>query len=143
MKKIRYGLYRAVDSDGQTLDVMLKKCFRQTLGACHTVTSRVLTVDQTAAYPPAVKEFKEGDALPQGCERRQRKYLKNRVEQDHRGIKRRVNPGLGFGSFATAERTIPGSEVRHMIRNGPFNGAARGDVLSQNAVIAGLFGVDI
>jgi transposase, IS6 family len=40
------------------------------------------------------------------------------VEQDHRCVKRRVNPGLGFGSFDTAERTLQGYEVMHMIRKG-------------------------
>jgi transposase, IS6 family len=34
----------------------------------------------------------------EGCELRQVKYLNNIVEQDHRFIKRRVKPGLGFFS---------------------------------------------
>lgn len=36
------------------------------------------------------------------------------IEQDHRGFKRRVNPGLGFGSFATVERMLQGYEIAAM-----------------------------
>ena len=79
---------------------------------------RVITVEQNAAYPPAVQDLKQVEALPQGCELRQSKYVNNMVEQDHRCVKRRVNPGLGFGSFDTAERTLQGYEVMHMIRKG-------------------------
>ena len=46
--------------------------------------------------------------LPETCLLRRCKYLNNVVEQDHRFIKRRVNPGLGFGALATAQRTIQG-----------------------------------
>jgi transposase-like protein len=42
------------------------------------------------------------------------KNLNNIVEQDHRFIKRRVNPGLGFFSFKTAGRTIKGYKAMHM-----------------------------
>jgi hypothetical protein len=46
------------------------------------------------------------------------KYLNNIIEQDHRGAKRLVRPGLGFGSFWTARRTLAGYEVMAMIRKG-------------------------
>jgi transposase-like protein len=48
------------------------------------------------------------------------KYLNNLVEQDHRFIKRRVRPMLGFKSFASAASTIVGIEVVNMIRKGQF-----------------------
>lgn len=105
------------------------------------MTPRVITVDKNAAYPPAVTELKEDEALPQGCELRQSKYVNNVIEQDHRFIKRRVNPGQGFGSFATAERTLQGYAVMNMIRKGQLGDAEKGDVLSQNAVIDQLFGL--
>ena len=63
------------------------------------------------------------------------------IEQDHRFVKRRVNPGLGFGSFDPAERTLQGYEVMNVIRKGQLRDARKGAVLSQNAVIAELFGV--
>jgi len=58
------------------------------------------------------------------------------VEQDHRFIKRRVNPGLGFDSFRTAQWTLRGYEAMHMIRKGQVEGIAKGDILAQNRVIA-------
>ena len=152
IKKVWHYLYRAVDSNGDTLDFMLsqtrdtkaaKAFFRKTLGAAHTVDPPVVTVDKNAAYPPAVKELKEEEAMPEGCELRQSKYLNNMIEQDHRGVKRRIHAGLEFGSFQTAQRTIQGYEVMHMYRKGQVKGAARGDVLAQNAAIADLFGVGV
>src|SRR6202020_736860 len=49
---------------------------------------------------------------------RQVKYLNNVVEQDHRNIKRLTSPGLGFGSFWTARRTLAGYEAMAMIKKG-------------------------
>ena len=67
--------------------------------------------------------------------------LNNVVEQDHRFVKRRVNPALGFGAFATAQRTIQGYEAMHRLRKGQLEGLTKGDVLAQNRVINQLFGV--
>jgi transposase, IS6 family len=79
--------------------------------------------------------------LPETCLLRPCKYLNNIIEQDHRFVKRRVNPGLGFGAFDTAQRTIQGYEVMHMLRKGQHDGLAKGDVLAQNRVINQLFGL--
>lgn len=40
----------------------------------------------------------------------------NRIEQDHRHIKRRVRPMLGFKSFFSAAVTLAGIEMVHMMR---------------------------
>jgi transposase-like protein len=63
------------------------------------------------------------------------------IEQDHRLVKRNVNPGLGFGAFATAQRTIQGYEAVHMLRKGQIEGIAKRDVLAQNRVINHMFGL--
>jgi transposase-like protein len=47
---------------------------------------------------------------------RKSKYLNNRIEQDHRRIKRRVRPMLGFKSQATAAIILSGIEMVHMMR---------------------------
>ncbi|MGX5851727.1 DDE-type integrase/transposase/recombinase, partial [Mesorhizobium sp. PL10] len=39
----------------------------------------------------------------------------NRIEQDHRRIKRRVRPMLGFKSTATASTILSGIEMIHMM----------------------------
>jgi IS6 family transposase len=143
-------LYRAVDSTGQTLDFLLnetrctraaKRFFRKVLGGPKRVAPRVINVDQNAAYIGAVRDLKAAGLLPDYCERRPVKYLNNIVEQDHRFIKRRVKPGLGFGSYLTAWRTIQGYEVMHMIKKGQIEGVEKDHIQAQNQFIAGLFGL--
>jgi IS6 family transposase len=150
IKKLWHYLYRAVDSTGATLDFMLstsrdadaaERFFRKVLGASHTTLPRVMTVDKHAAYPLAFDALQHDGPLPESCQLRQCKYLNNVIEQDHRFIKRRVNPGLGFGTFSTAQQTIQGYEVMHMLRKGQLEGIAKGDILAQNQVINQLFGV--
>ncbi len=99
VKKVWMYLYRAVDSQGNTLEFRLsptrdaeaaKRFFSKTLAAPHSTTPRVITVDKNAAYPKAKSELQAEGAMPDSCELRQVKYLNNIVEQDHRFIKRRV-----------------------------------------------------
>jgi transposase, IS6 family len=150
IKKVWHYLYRAVDSEGHTLDFLLsetrdaqaaKKFFRKVLGAHHTVMPRVITVDQNAAYPLAFEALQQERLLPEACFLRRCKYLNNVIEQDHRFVKRRVNLGLGFGTFATARRTIQGYEAMHMLRKGQLAGMANSDVLAQNHIINNMFGL--
>ncbi|WP_292191624.1 DDE-type integrase/transposase/recombinase [Mesorhizobium sp.] len=44
------------------------------------------------------------------------KYLNNRIEQDHRRIKRRIRSMLGFKSPASAAIILNGIEMVHMMR---------------------------
>jgi IS6 family transposase len=150
VKKRWFYLYRAVDSEGNTIEFMLsatrdaeatERFFRQALRANHTVPPRVVTVDTHAASPSAFGVLPQERTLPEACLLRQCKYLNNVVEQDHRFVKRRVNPRLGFGAFATAQRTIQGYEAMHRLHKGQFDGLAKRDVLTQNRVINQLFGL--
>jgi transposase, IS6 family len=150
IKKPWHYLYRAVDSTGATLDFMLsatraadaaERFFRQVLQASHGLTPRVVTVDKHAAYPLAVDVLQHDGTLSETCLLRQCEYLQNMVEQDHRFVKRRVNPGLGFGAFATAQRTIQGYEAMHMFHKGQLEGVTKREVLAQNQVINQLFGL--
>ena len=140
-------LYRAVDSGGSTLEFMLsdtrdasaaKRFFKKLLKADHTCTPRVINVDRNPSYPKAFDELKTDGMLAQGCDLRPIKYLNNIIEQDHRFIKRRVKPGLGFYSFETAWRTLQGYETMHMIRKGQVGAK---EIESQVALIDGLFGL--
>ncbi len=143
-------LYRAVDSAGNTLDFLLtakrdakaaKRFLCKTLKATHNQQPRVVTVDKNPAYPKAIAELKAKQAIPQSVELRPRRYLNNIVEQDHRFIKRLVKPGMGFGCFNTARRTLRGYEVIHMLRKGQIQGVARGAVLERVRFICQIFGV--
>lgn len=143
-------LYRAVDSQGNTLDFLLtanrdakaaKRFFRKTLKAIHTQIPRVITVDKNPAYPKAIKELKAAQKLPEIVKLRQIKYLNNIIEQDHRGIKRLVKPGMGFGSFNTARRTSRGYEIVNMIRKGQVLEVPKGAVKERVLFLNQIFGV--
>jgi transposase-like protein len=47
--------------------------------------------------------------------------LNNVVEQDHRRIKQRIRPMLGFKRFETAAVTIRGIELAEKIKKNQFN----------------------
>jgi transposase-like protein len=141
-------LYRAVDSLGQTIDFLLsarrdaaaaKWFFRKALAQPHTVNPRTITVDKNPAYPRAVRDMKRSGQLWRFSRLRQRKYLNNIVEQDHRRIKRLVRPGLGFGSLQTARRTLAGYETMAMIRKGQVHNIGGRDMQAQAAFVARLF----
>ena len=101
----------------------------------------MVTLDNNAASPKAVKDLKAEGAIPPAGERRQVKYLNTLVDQDQRFMKRLGKPGLGFFTVETAWRTLPGSEVMHLIRKGPVNGVGKGEGLRQARFIASLCGV--
>jgi len=48
----------------------------------------------------------------------QTQHLNNIVEQDRRGIKRIINPMMGFKSFGSAKTTLAGIELCRMLKNG-------------------------
>src|SRR2546427_2716591 len=98
-------LYRAVDKYGQTVDFLLserrdvaaaKRFFRKAIR--QNGTPRVITLDAYAASHRAVRELKSEGSLPRRVRLRSNKYLNNVVEQDHRRVKQRTGPMLGFKS---------------------------------------------
>ena len=118
-----------------------KRFFRKTLQAAHTQEPRVINVDKNAAYPKAIDQMKADKELSPSVELRQNKYLNNRIEQDHRFIKRLTKPGMGFHSFNTARRTLRGFEVMNMLRKGQVEGVAKGDVKARREFLSQIFGV--
>jgi transposase-like protein len=100
-------LYRAVDRDGNLIDSMLsehrdmdaaKRFFKGAKDVVGHKPARV-TTDGHDSYPRAICRI-----LGRKVEHRTNKYLNNRMEQDHRGIKQRYYPMRGFGSFESAFR---------------------------------------
>jgi transposase-like protein len=55
--------------------------------------------------------LKAAGTLPRRVRIRSCKYLNNVIEQEHRRIKQRVRPMLGFKRFETATATIRGIPV--------------------------------
>ncbi|MBW8309110.1 MAG: IS6 family transposase [Candidatus Paracaedibacteraceae bacterium] len=116
-------LYRAVDKYGRTVDFMLahtrdlaaaKRFFKKMLKQCREMPSSI-TTDKHSSYHTTIEELKKEGRLDERVKHRQVKYLNNIIEQDHRRIKRRTRPMLGFQSFKTANRTLKGIEAMAMM----------------------------
>src|ERR1700683_1638847 len=116
-------LYRAVDKAGATVDFLLTakrdrkaalRFLRKAIG--HNGTPEKITIDKSGANTAAIESYNKDHKA--GIEIRQVKYLNNIVEQDHRAVKRLARPMLGFKSFRSAQVTLTGIELMHMIRKG-------------------------
>ena len=124
-------LYRAVDSKGDTIEFLVsekrdkstaRRFFKKALNTTHNQQPRVITTDKYPATEIAiVEEIYYGD-LNCRTQHRMNQYLNNIIEQDHRFIKKKINPMLGFKSFDTAMRTLCGIEIMHMIHKGQIEG---------------------
>ena len=107
-------------------DVAAARRFFERVIDRHDVPERI-TIDKSGANTAAVHGLVADSGVT--IELRQSKYLKNLVEQDHRAIKRRTRPMLGFKDFHCAAKIIAGIEVMHMIRKGQWAGP-EGQVMS-------------
>lgn len=143
-------LYRAVDSQGQTIEFMLsakrdlsaaKRFFRKLMRADHRRLPFTIGTDKHASYPEAFAASIKEKVLPADCKLRRVKYLNNVIEQDHRAIRRRWRAAQCFRSFHTAERTIEGIEAAHMMRKGQLKRISGEDVVGQVKFVESLFGV--
>ncbi|HDR3897230.1 MULTISPECIES: IS6 family transposase [Bacillus] len=120
-------LYRAIDSEGNTIDFYLsckrdakaaKRFLKKALASCHATKPRSITADGDKAYPVAIRELKEEKCIPHSTLLRVKKYLNNVIEQDHRFIKKRIRNMLGLQSLQTATKMIAGIEAMHMVKKG-------------------------
>ena len=121
-------LYRAVDKQGQTVDFLLSEkrdmaaAKRFFIKAIENIESPAkITLDGYEASHRAVSELKAEGVLLECVEVRTSKYLNNLVEQDHRRVKQRYYPMLGFKRFSNAAVTLSGIELAQKIRKGQFD----------------------
>ena len=124
------SLYRAIDRDGNHVDVLLsekrdKAAAEAFFRSARTVTGNVpnrVTTDGHDSYPGAIKA-ELGDAVRHRINR----YLNNQLEQDHRGIKQRIRPMGGFKSVDSAKRFC---RVRDEVRNFLRPRSCRNEIVS-------------
>lgn len=82
----------------------------------------IITIDKSGANLARLHAVNAGRETP--IKIRQIKYLDDIVEQDHRAIKRRARPMLGFKTFRCARILLGGIELMHIIAKGQMiNGA--------------------
>ena len=105
------AIYRAIDRNGALVDVMFSehrdmaaaKAFFQSAKTVTDVIPDRVTTDGHDSYPRA--------------KHRTSRYLNNRLEQDHRGIKGRYQPMRGFKCPRSADRFCRGyDELRNLLR---------------------------
>lgn len=121
-------LYRAVDKLGKTLDLMLSRKRNKTAATRFFARAlevnglpRKIVIDKSGANTAgitAINRMLKRFGCPIPIEMVRIKFLNNIVEQDHRSIKKRIRPMLGFKSFVSASATLEGIEVASMIRKG-------------------------
>ena len=123
-------LYRAVDKEGKTIDFMLSekrdepaaRAFFEKAIASSGLPEK-MTMDKSGANKAGIDTINcylfACFLLGGFCHQilvRQIKYLNNIVEQDHRFIKKITQPMKGFKAFHSAEATLSGIELHHMLR---------------------------
>ena len=116
-------LYRAIDRSGALVEVMLsetrdmaaaKALFRSARTETGITPARVIT-DGHDSYPRAIRT-----ELGRHVRHRTSRYLNNRLEQDHRGIKGRYQPMRGFKCVRSAAGFCRSyDELRDFLHPGP------------------------
>lgn len=139
--------YRAIDKAGQTIDYLLseqrdevsaRRFFEHAFQ--HHPVPRIVNMDKSRANKAALDSYNQqhnSSDEATGILIRQIKYLNNRIEQDHRFIKRKVRPMLGFKSFEAARHTLVGIELMHMLRKGQMLHAENMTISQQFYSLAG------
>ena len=123
-------LYRAIDSNGDTVEFWFSE--RRNLTAAKRFLRKALkrhgrperiVIDGSQTNREAILSCDAESRLQDrsGCKLkpiriRHSRYLNNRIEQDHRAVKRRVRSMLGFTSADSARVILGGIELIHMMR---------------------------
>ncbi|MEI3654960.1 transposase [Lactococcus lactis subsp. lactis] len=141
--KVLYYLYRAIDADGLTLDIWLRKK-RDTQAAYAFLKQlhkqfgepKAIVTDKAPSLSSAFRKL-QSVGLYTKTDHRTVKYLNNLIEQDHRPIKRR---NKFYRSLRTASTTIKGMEtISGMYKKNRRNGTLFGfSVSTEIKVLMGI-----
>ena len=143
-------LFRAVDGHGDTVDFYLsetrdreaaKAFLQKALSNPDNRPPRLLYMDGNRSYPAAIRDLQAEGRLSSRCRRRTERYANNRIESDHRQVKRRLRAMQGPRTLRTARRLIQGIEAVQMLRKGQILGAVRKHFATVSIAFALLFGI--
>jgi len=143
-------LFSAVDSRGQTVDFYLSEtrdCEAAKLFLARALANlddrppQVFARDGLRSYPAAIRELQADGRVKRRCCQRTRRYCNNRIQSDHRHIKRRLRAMQGPRTAATAWAVIQGIEAAQMIRKGQVLGITRANLHRQAWVFRALLRV--
>ena len=142
-------MFRAVDSQGQTVDFYLsetrdreaaKLFLKKALANPDNRPPHVFAWDGLRSYPAALRELQAEGQVAKHCRQRTRRYGNNRIESDHRYVKRRLRAMHGPRTKATAWAVIHGIEAAYMIRKGQGVGITRHNLHGQAWLFGSLLG---
>ncbi len=135
-------LYRAVESNGDTVEFWFSE--RRNLAAAKRFLGEALNqhgrperlvIDGSQTNREAILSCDTTDRLQDRSRQklkpiriRQSASLNNRIEQDHRAIKRWVQPMLGFKPIGSARVILGGIELVHMMCKGQAKYAYSSDL---------------
>ncbi len=120
------NIFTAVDKAGNTIVVLFRarrdkaaarRFFEKAIG--QNGSPGTVAIDKSGSNLAALNAVNAEREMP--IKVRQVKYLNNIVEQDHRAIKRRTRPMLGFKEFNCAPVIVSGIELMHMSRKDSCN----------------------
>ncbi len=118
-----------------------KQFFKKLLGNQHVISPRMINVDKSPTFPPALSELQNKETILVTTTLRAIKYLNNAVENDHKSTKRKSRYRQWYRSFKTAKRALDGIEAMRMLQKGQLRYCVKGDVRAQNALIEKLFNI--
>jgi transposase-like protein len=102
----------------------------------------VLCTDNSPIYPAAIRELKAEGRLDEHCRFRRRRYCNNRIESNHRQVKRQLRAMQRPRTLRTARRVVKGIEAAQMIRKDQVLGITRPNLAAHAMVFGFLLGVE-
>jgi hypothetical protein len=101
------------------------------LGNFHTIDPKVINVNKSLRFPPALRELQAVNEALKKTKLRAIKYLNNKMQNDHKFTKSKSRYRQWYQSFLTARNTFDGMETMRMIQKGQARYVGK-DVIKQN-----------
>ncbi len=118
-KSVARWKYNSSQALSPKRDIAAAKAFFRKATKGQGLNPQTVTLDGYAVLHHAVREMKADCELH--ADTKLRLSQNDPIEQDHRGVKLRISPMLGFKRFTTAAITIAGIERLRRLHKGQVN----------------------